>query len=266
MTSIVGALLFGSLPTDAQTNAPTADHFVYLPTTQRSFACPQTSQNKFDLTQVNGGYYKGNRLTDENADFRLSILGYAPALEAAQIVTYSQQPDGNAVKLSGLLRRVPTFVAAYRVRNWNWDDGVGSSPPYGTPGAVNGDTQIPPIVLDVDTTLSEAVFAPTRGLVIDGANHVALVLYAAETEITLMYGNQDSVVNGYLVHLVNLCVDPNLVLLYRAQLSVGKRSTGKLPAVRSGQQLGTASGAQLTLAVRDTGRYMDVRSAKDWWR
>ncbi len=243
---------------------PNADHLLYLPMLQQPAKCPQVSINVYDLTQINGGYYKGNRLTDENADFRLSILGYAPAAEAPQLVNYGQAPDANAAKLSGVLKRVPAFTVAYRVRNWNWNESA--PPPYGTPGPINSDTQIPPIVLDVATAAGEAIYPASRNPSIDGAGHKAMVLYAAENELTLAYANTDSVVDGYLVHLTRLCVDPNLVLLYRAQLVNGKRATGKLPAVRNGQVIGTALGSSITLAIRDRGRYMDARSQRDWWQ
>lgn len=243
---------------------PSADLLLYLPMLQQPAKCPQVSINVYDLTQINGGYYKSNRLTDENADFRLSILGYEPAAEAPQLVNYGQQPDPNAAKLSGVLKRVPTFAAAYRVRNWNWDEST--SPPYGTPGPINGDTQIPPIVLDVATAAGETIYPASRNPSIDGAGHKAMVLYAAENELTLTYGNTDSVVDGYLVHLTHLCVDPNLVLLYRAQLVNGKRATGKLPALDNDQIIGTALGSSITLAIRDRGRYMDARSQRDWWQ
>ena len=264
MNQILSAVITLTLLLPSTLLNPNADHLLYLPMLQQPAKCPQISINFFDLTQINGGYYKGNRLTDENADFRLSILGYAVAGESAQLVNYGQQPDPSAVKLSGLLKRVPAFATAYRVRNWNWNESA--PPPYGTPGPINSDSQIPPIVLDVATAAGEVIFPASRNPSIDSAGHKAMVLYATEDELTLTYGNTDSVVDGYLVHLTRLCVDPNLVLLYRAQVANGKRATGKLPALRNGQIIGSALGASITVAIRDRGRFMDARSQRDWWQ
>jgi hypothetical protein len=70
------------------------------------------------------------------------------------------------------------------------------------------------------------------------------------------------VANGYSVHLTNLCVDPNLLALYRSSNSAGR---SYLPALRNEEVLGTAAGS-LLVAVRDRGVFLDPRSRKDWWR
>jgi hypothetical protein len=94
-----------------------------------------------------------------------------------------------------------------------------------------------------------------------------MVLYAEEQRITLNYTRRDTVANGYAVHLENICVDPNLLALYRAQVNAeGWRATGRLPALRNNQALGTALGSELKVAIRDRGAFMDPRSRKDWWQ
>ena len=117
------------------------------------------------------------------------------------------------------------------------------------------------------TSPGEPVSIPGRNAPIYRGGFKALVLYADDRQLTLGYTRHDSVAGGYVVHLLGLCVDPNLLALYRAQNDDhGWRATGHLPALRSGQIIGTAQGAELKVAVRDNGSFMDPRSSKDWWR
>ena len=61
-----------------------------------------------------------------------------------------------------------------------------------------------------------------------------MVLYADGRQLAFTY-QQDDEYEGYLVHLENLCVDPNLVALYR-QLDAGGRAL--LPGVQNGSAVG----------------------------
>ena len=38
-----------------------------------------------------------------------------------------------------------------------------------------------------------------------------------------------------------------------------------LPALRAGQPFGRANGDEIQVAIRDTGKFMDPRTRKDWW-
>ena len=69
-------------------------------------------------------------------------------------------------------------------------------------------------------------------------------------------------VYGYTVHLENVCVDPNLLALYRESDRQGRAS---LPALRNGETLGFTAGEETQVAIRDRGTFMDPRSRKDWW-
>ncbi|MCS7088212.1 MAG: hypothetical protein NZL91_05925 [Thermoflexales bacterium] len=237
--------------------------FLYLPIVARSPECPTTSNATYDLIGIVGGYYKDNRLTDENPDFRLSILGYAPVNEPLQLVEYGGSTDPNAPRFSGIFEpnRLPAFVRAYRRYDWNWNES--GPPPYGARGDVNNDW--PVSALDLAATPGEGIYIPERNVSNNPIGTVAMVLYADEDEVTLAYTANDSVVHGYVVYLMNFCVDPNLVALYRAQLNNGRRATGQLPAVRNNQRIGTARHGYVTVAIRDTGMFMDPRSRKDWW-
>lgn len=119
--------------------------------------------------------------------------------------------------------------------------------------------------LDMAATAGEGVYIPERSAQNNSSGTVALVLYADESTVTLADGDHDSVDSGYVVYLANLCVDPQLVTLYRAQLKDGKRSTGKLPAIRNNERIGVAKADFVTVAVRDNGPFLDPRSRKDWW-
>lgn len=237
----------------------------YLPRIFNNRQCPTTSSQTYDVIPIEGGYYKDNRLTDENADFRLSTLGFVPSGAALSLVDYGGATDANAPKLNGIFEpnRTPAILATYQHRGWNWaDTGSNIAPPYGTPGPVV--TTWPAHVIDLAVTPGEVLQIPERGIVIWSGNLVALVLYAGERELTIAYARNDSV-GGYVVHLLNFCVDANLLSAYRSQLANGHRATGQLPALRVGQRIGTALEPWLTVAVRDGGAFMDPRSRKDWW-
>lgn len=235
---------------------------------QQNTSCNIPSTASFSLIGVQGGYYKGNALTDENADFRLSVIGYAstPASSGAPLalVDYNGQADAGAPRMQTIFSpaRVPQFVKNYQRYDWNWNESA--PPPYGSRGGVNNDW--PVSVLDMATTKGESISIPDRNAANSTAGTNAMVLFADERQITLAYGDQDRVDAGYVVYLANLCVDPNLVALYRAQLANGKRATGKLPAVRNDQKIGEAAGSFITVAVRDNGPFLDPRSRKDWWQ
>jgi hypothetical protein len=79
----------------------------------------------------------------------------------------------------------------------------------------------------------------------------------------VVYTREDSVANGYTVHLEQFCVDPNLLALYQADNGAGR---GSLPAVHNGEQVGTTLYNQVLVGVRDRGEFADPRSRKDWWR
>lgn len=229
----------------------------------RSVSCAPGAA--FDTVPIEGGIYKDNRLTDENPDFRLSILGYtANPSAAAALVDYGGSTDPHAPRLHGMFEpsRVPVFRRLHRNHGWVWSESA--PPPYGQRDGLN--TQWDATVAEFLTTPGERLFIPDRDVPIWSGGNVALVLYAAETELTLAYGRHDSVVNGYVVHVLGLCVDPNLVDVYRAQLDGGRRATRQLPALRNDQAIGVANADQIVVAVRDVGAFMDPRSRKDWWQ
>jgi len=89
------------------------------------------------------------------------------------------------------------------------------------------------------------------------------VLYVAPTRVTLKYTADDNVVEGYTLHVENVCVDPALLALYEASEAGGR---SRLPALRPGQPFARALGSEIGIAIRDRGSFMDPRSRKDWWQ
>jgi hypothetical protein len=155
--------------------------------------------------------------------------------------------------------------AVYRVNQWLWEPNECGGQAHGCPGAAIADW--PVTLIGLTTTAGEAIYPPGRRAEIYGGGYIALVLYAAERGITLGYTRRDSVAAGYVIHLENVCVDPNLLALYRAQHNTaGWRIGNRLPALRNQQALGVALGDELLVAVRDNGNFLDPRSRKDWWQ
>ncbi len=241
----------------------------YFPIVAKPYTCPTTSSAPYEAISFLGPPYKNNAITDENADFRLSILGYVKTNQTLDYVSYGGGTGtGDGPQFADMFtpKRKPAFVAAYQVYLWRWNDGPGSAPPYGSRGGLNTNWVV--TALDVGTTRGEPLNIPFRNAANAPPDYRALVLYAGPNELTVAYLLQDQVVvnaSGYVVHMLGFCVDPNLLALYQAQLSGGKRSTMKLPAIRNSQAVGTALGDTLTIAVRDGGAYMDPRVKTDWW-
>ena len=86
------------------------------------------------------------------------------------------------------------------------------------------------------------------------------------------YAREDTAARGYTVHVSNIHTDPNLLKLYR-QLDDPNGPRYKfpnaqydLPTLSGGQPFGTARGAEVVVAMVDTGTFMDPRSCDEWWQ
>jgi hypothetical protein len=164
--------------------------------------------------------------------------------------------------LAGLFlpNRFPGISSTHRVTHWDWGCGE-----HGCRGPVI--TDWPVTLAGLSTTPGEDISIPERGPEIYGGGFKAMVLYAEERRITLGYTRRDTVASGYAVHLEDVCIDPNLLALYQAQVDGdGRHNTGYLPALSNNQVLGTALNTEIKVAVRDNGSFMDPRSRKDWWQ
>ena len=179
------------------------------------------------------------------------IRGYAPTTAALGLVDYAGNIDPNAPQLYTLFdnQRTPIFNAAYRVYQWDWNCNCRGGPI----------TKWDVTLLGMRTTPGEIIHLPVAGYDV-GGGYGALVLYAEPTRLTLKYTREDNVVAGYTLHLENICVDANLLALYR-QLNAAGRS--ELPALWPGQPLGRARGhrdrcgdprQRARSSIRDRGR------------
>ena len=190
----------------------------------------------------------------QHPDVNLAVRGYVPTVAALGPVDYAGDVDPNAPQLVTLFgdRRTPLFTAAYRVYQWDWNCNCRGGP------IAKWDVTL----LGLRTTPGEIIHLPAAGYDV-GGGYGALVLYAEPTRLTLKYTREDNVIAGYTLHLENICVDANLLALYR-QLNAAGRS--ELPALWPGQPLGRAPGSEIDAAIRDSGAFLDPRSRKDWWQ
>ncbi len=246
------------------------NYHIFLPLVLKNYpppppepTCPTTSARNYNLIPVPAP--PADHPDYLHGDLNLSLRGYEPVTGATlALVDISGNTDGNSPQFPGLFvdGRLPKFTAAYQVYNWDW--GCGAD---GCRGNLLNQWEV--TLLGMETTPGEAIRIPTRGPDIYQGTYRALVLYAEEKRITLVYAREDTVAYAYAVHIENVCVDPNLLSLYRSRVdSSGWRiSNGgyQLPALDNGQTLGTALNTEILVAIRDKGSFMDPRSRKDWW-
>ncbi len=261
-------LLAWTVPTQAQEPSPQgtvpgSSHRVFLPAVLRGLdsaqsggQCPTTSSRSYTPIPVDGP--PADHPDELHGDLNLALRGYQATSAALGIVDINGGSDPNAPQMPGLFadQRTPAFTSVHRVYDWDWSCGEhGCRSSNLTPREVT--------LLGMGVTPGEAISFPSRGPQIYGGGYIVLVLYASEERITLGYTRRDSVAPGYAVHIEEICVDVNLLALYRRMNQAGR---GQLPALRNGEILGTAKGSEIRVAVRDRGSFMDPRSRKDWWK
>lgn len=217
--------------------------------------CPATSTNQYTAIPIGGP--AADRPDSRHGDLNLALRGYVPFDAALNLVDINGPADGDAPQLAAVVDgRAPVFTGTYRVRDWNW--GCGGD---GCRGDELQDVEVS--LLAMQTTPGETLRIPARGAEIYGGGFQALVVYADPQRLTLVYTREDTVANGYSVHLEDLCVDPNLLAAYQAGNAGGR---GSLPGLHNGEAVGTARYGQVLVAIRDRGAFADPRSRKDWWR
>jgi hypothetical protein len=224
--------------------------------------CPPSSTATFNLIPLDGGPVQDHP-DDSHGDLNLLARGYNVTDQYKGLVDISGSTDPDAPQLAGLFspNSFPGIVSVYQVNDWNWSCGD-----HGCPGSPLTNPEV--TLIGLATAQGQPISIPERSAEIYGGGYKALVLYAAEKQITLKYTRGDSVVGGYSAHIENVCVDPNLIALYQAQVdSQGYHSTNYLPGLRNNEILGTALAGKVRVAIRDgAGSFLDPRSRKDWWR
>lgn len=228
--------------------------YLYLPFVARPSACPVLTETYGTVTPMPP---PTDRPAEQHADLNLALRGYTPTSAYLGLIDLDGHTDLNAPQLPGLFsdNRTGVFTTTYRVYNWDWNCNCKTTP-----------------ISDPPVTLAGLVTTPTETIRVPGSGYdigrlpngfEVMVLYASTDRITLKYTREDNVVNGYTLHLENICVDPNLLALYQSLNASGRT---QLPALYAGQGVGTAKGNWIGVAIRDTGQFMDPRSRKDWWQ
>lgn len=190
---------------------------------------------------------------EKDPNLNLGVRGYKQVSAPLKLVELGPVYDRNAPQIPGMFadRRTPKFTGTYL--HYNWDEDCDC------PSGV--DSPWDATVLGMKTGVGEVIYTPDSGYDIEGGNEY-LVMYASEERVTLHVGREDEFF-GYVVHIEGVCVDPDLVSLYRRLDDEGRRY---LPALRGHQPFGRAIGSEIRIAVRDTGSFMDPRSRNDWWQ
>ena len=209
--------------------------------------CPTSSGNTYTTIPIAGG---GLEHPDgEHADLNLALRSYVPVEAPRELFNKDGPVDSDPPQLAGIFSdyRLPLFGPSYRVHDWDWGCG-------GRGCRAEPLDHVESTLLDLQAVPGESLGIPHRQAQIYGGGYKALVLYAESTRVTLGYTREDSVANGYVVHLENICVDPNLVEMYRNSNAAGR---GFLPALREDEVLGAAGSGDVLVAVRDRGVFFD---------
>jgi hypothetical protein len=243
----------------AGTRVFTASTFLPLLYHQRAlpYSCPSSSAATWADMTPNESWISG---AARSPDLNMNVRGWIPVEEAWGFVRYPYPPDEppdtlHPLHLSNIAGSTgASFVSAYQVNEWDWE-GNRAVPRPSRPYSVT--------MLGLRTDPGQPLHIASRDVKINPAGYTAMVLYADAGQIALTYTWDDRVDTGYLLHLVNLCVDPNLVALYQRLTAEGR---DKLPAVTNLSVIGTAAGYEVDVIVRDSGAFLDPRSYQDWWQ
>jgi hypothetical protein len=250
-----------------QVAPPPAPPATPAPEPAAASVCPPSSTAHFDLIPIEGSATRDHP-DAVHGDLNLALRGFIPVDAPLVRVTYNGSTDSNAPRLHGLFEpnRQAQIISVGQVNDWNWQSSACGGHPRGCPAPPSDEDYWSVTMVGLAASPGEPIYIPERGPEIYPGGYIAMVLYAEEQRITLGYTRRDTVSAGYTVHLENICVDPNLLALYNAQIdAAGWHATGHLPALRNNQSLGTAIDHQIGVAIRDVGTFMDPRSRKDWW-
>jgi hypothetical protein len=259
VASFLTLLAFGyltprTIQAQAQPNGTVPSESVYLPVIVAPLPTPPSGV--YDAIPV-AGRRPDNRPAALHGDLNLALRGYTETVASLMLVDYNGKTDPDAPQLAGLFDppRLPEIVDAHQVYDWDWSCG-----PDGCRGQPLAEWDA--TLLSVDTAPGEPLLAPPRNPEIYGGGYRVMVLYAEATRLTLVYTRDDTAAGGYVLHLENIQVDAGLLALYETTDAAGRFM---LPALRNGERLGYGTGGAMKIAIRDTGRFMDPRSRKDWW-
>ncbi len=277
--SLLLALTLGTTSSTPRAAAePALTRRAFLPMVRKPAAapppptCPISSGNNYAA----GGAAQWDRdnpvrPASGHADKNLGLRGYSSTTAPKTLIDHGSDDPNQPPQFATLFNpnRLPTFSNVYRANNWQW----APSPTPGTAGGPIGDW--PVTVLGLATTPGEALRVPASGYDLGGGMEV-IVLFADADSVAFKYTREDSVApNGYLMHIDNICTDPNLLALYTS-LNTGARYVFysaqdhgvdyNLPNLPAGQVFGTARSGEIRVAIVDSGAFMDPRSCNEWWQ
>lgn len=222
--------------------------------------CPSLSTQSYALIPMEG--VDLTHPAPVHGDLNLAQRGYRPVTNQQQLLDLAGPVDPDAPQLVQLFgSNQPVHLKSlYQVTDWQWQCGD---------HGCRGEPLTTPVVtmLGLQTQPGTKLYAPARQASIyrdeAGQEYLAVVLYAEASRLTLAYTRDGSVANGYAIHLEQVCVDPQLLQRYREAASNGRQ---QLPALQHKQAFGTAASAEVGIAIRDRGAFLDPRSRKDWWQ
>lgn len=226
--------------------------------------CLRTSANHYSAIPILGDPRPTLPAPIDDPDINLKVRDWVSTQGIAGLINIGGDTHDDAPQLAHLFHpaRPGTFSSLHQVYGWDWDAVCAQSAEK--PGCRGAPIAQPEVTLvGFATTLDEPLYLPKRQLDILNGDYWALVLYAEETRLTLVYAREDSIARNYVLHLEDLCVDPNLLALYQQLHAAGRH---QLPGLNLDVPLGAARGESVLLAIRDTGSFMDARSRKDWWQ
>lgn len=180
-----------------------------------------------------------------NPELNLENRGWEPVDSEKDLINISGSTDRNAPQLGTLTKACnPRITNTYHIKGHNSEWGA--------------------TAIGLATAPGDVIQVPDSGYQITDGD--AQILYADSNSVTLGYFDEDDIVNsdgaGYVVYIQNFNVDPGVVEDYNKANAGGRVD---LPVVSSFDKLGTASGSEVIVAIRDSGSFMDPRSRKDWW-
>lgn len=248
---LIAVVLLTALGISHTTTSAGQNSKIYLPFITSSVNCDVPGQSYASLPIIPPPIDKP---AEVHPELNLGLRGYEPTTAALKLVQLGPVHDPNAPQLDALFtpERLPIFSNAYQRYAWDYSCNCRSddtSSPWDT------------TVLGMAVAPGEIIRVPDSGYDV-GGGHDVLVLYASEQRITLHYAREDDV-NGYVIHIEDVCVEPDLLALYRSLNAAGRQ---ELPALPGRQPLGRALSNEIKVAVRDGGHFLDPRSCNDWWQ
>lgn len=199
---------------------------------------------------------------EQNPEYNLEKRGWENIDGKRERINFNHDIDTLLPQLNTLIEgnSNPAITSTSQVHEYDW---ANNKPD----GLIHRLEDIPSqydyfTVVGFQTSVGQNILAPKSGYNIGGGN-TAIVVYATSNQITLKYVLEDDSFTGpgYGVHLVNLNVNPQLLACYQQYQQAGRT---ELPALSAGEIIGTASGNEILVALRDTGSFMDPRW-NEWW-